>query len=123
MLELTGDKEKTPKKIDGIDFVPVLLGKKQPERPFLYREFPSYTGQQCVRIGDWKGLRRNMKPKNDSKPNLRLELYNLKTDVGETKDVATEHPEIVAQMEKLMREQHVPSKEFPFPALDKLAKK
>jgi arylsulfatase len=118
LLELLGEKQKTPKEIDGISFAPVLLGKKLPERPFLYREFPNYTGQQSIRIGDWKGVRRNLKSKE--KPDMRIELFNLKTDIAETKDVASQHPKIVAQMEKLMREQHVPSQEFPFSALDQL---
>lgn len=118
LLELVGAKDKTPKNLDGISFAPTLFGKKQPEREFLYREFPSYTGQQSIRIGDWKGIRRNMQRKNN--PNMQIELYNLATDRSETKDVAAEHPDIVAKMEKLMREQHVNSADFPFPVLDKL---
>ena len=35
----------TPKEIDGISFAKSLLGEKQPERPFLYREFSGYGGQ------------------------------------------------------------------------------
>ncbi len=121
VLELAGAKKKTPKNIDGISFAPVLFGKKLPERPFLYREFPNYGGQQSVRMGDWKGVRQKLKPKNHAAPNLQLELYDLKTDINESKDVAAAHPEIVAAMERLMRAQHTPSKDFPFPALDKLA--
>src|SRR5690606_24813390 len=55
LLELAGEKNKTPEHIDGISFAPVLFGKKMKERPFLYREFPDYGGQQAVWIGDWKG--------------------------------------------------------------------
>jgi hypothetical protein len=32
--------------------------------------------------------------------------------------VATQHPDIVAKMERIMREQHVPSKFWPIAALD-----
>lgn len=123
LVEVAGAKDSTPKDIDGISLLPTLLGQSQPERPFLYREFPSYGGQQIVRIGDWKGVRQNLKPtgKNkDNPPAMKLELYNLKDDLGETKDVAADHPDIVTQMEKLMREQHAPSAEFPLPALDRL---
>jgi arylsulfatase A len=42
----------------------------------------------------------------------------LKDDIGETADVASKHPDIVVKMDQLMREQHLPSAEFPFPALD-----
>ena len=43
-------------KFDGISFLPELLGTmKQPRHDFLYWEFPSYKGQQAVRMGDWIG--------------------------------------------------------------------
>ncbi len=119
--ELAGAKDATPKNLDGISFAPTLLGKKQEPRPFLYREFPAYGGQQCLRVGDWKAVRQNLLPKTKGKktpPNMRTELYNLKDDIAETKDVAVQHPDIVAKMEKIMREQHTPSSVFPFPALD-----
>ena len=49
---------------------------------------------------------------------MHIALYNLAADPTETKDVSADHPEIIAKMETLMREQHTPSVEFPFPALD-----
>ncbi|MFZ4765251.1 MAG: N-acetylgalactosamine-6-sulfatase, partial [Roseimicrobium sp.] len=113
--------EATPQHVDGISFAPTLLGKTQPERPFLYREFPNYGGQQCVRHGDWKGVRQRLKPtkkQGNAKPDLTIELYNIKEDMAETKNVAGAHPEVVAQIEALMQSQHLVSKDFPFPALD-----
>jgi predicted phage-related endonuclease len=58
--------------------------------------------------------------KGGAKPNLAIELYDLKEDRNETKNVAAEHPDIVAQIEKLMRDEHQKSDEFPFPVLDSL---
>jgi len=104
--------------IDGISFASTLEGKLQEKRSFLYREFPSYGGQQSVRIGPWKGIRQNLEKGDDS---LKLELYNLKNDPGESVDVADTHSDIVARIEKIMRQQHRPSKTFPFPALDQLS--
>ena len=49
---------------------------------------------------------------------MHVQLYNLKADPHETKDVSADHPEIVAQIEKLMREQHIPNENFPFAAID-----
>ena len=121
VLELIGDKEATPSGLDGISFAPTLLGHEQPERRFLYREFPAYGGQQSVRAGAWKAMRQNLKPKS-GRPVVRTELYNLADDEGETKDVAAEHPEIVARLEGIMRAQHTPSAEFPLPAIDEAAK-
>lgn len=125
LLELVGAKDAIPQGLDGISMAATLLGQAQPERPFLYREFPAYGGQQMVRVGDWKLVRRNLlttasaKAKAKDQTGPTLELYNLKTDPAETTNVATQHPDTVAKLEKIMREQHVNSAEFPFPALDK----
>ena len=121
LLELAGTSDSTPKGLDGISFAPTLLGKAQDERPFLYREFPNYGGQQCVRLGEWKGVRQNLKPrkaKGESTPNYTVELYNLKDDPAETKDVAAAHAGIVAKMEELMKNARTTSADFPLPALD-----
>jgi arylsulfatase A-like enzyme len=121
LLELVGAASATPKDVDGISFAPTLRGKKQTPRPFLYREFPSYGGQQCVRLGDWKGIRQNLQASaKNPRPQLRVELYDLSHDATETRDLSAKHPEIVTKIERAMREQHVPAKEFPFPALDRL---
>lgn len=104
--------------IDGISFVPTLLGRDQPKRPFLYREFAGYGGWQSVRMGDWKGVRHPLRPAKDAKPNLEIELYDLATDPAEERNVAAEHPDIVRDIEQLMRDQHIPSAEFPIPVLD-----
>jgi arylsulfatase A-like enzyme len=114
LLELVGAKEKTPSDIDGISFAPTLLGKKQEPRPFLYRESPGYGGQQCVRVGDWKAIRRNV---NTPKAG-EIELYDLGADPAEKTDVAAIHPEVVAQLREFMARQHVRSELFPIRALD-----
>ena len=119
LLELIGAKDATPASLDGISFAPTLLGGQQPERPFLYREFPGYGGQVALRLGDWKGVVQKLMPrgKRAAQP-WKMELYNLKDDIAESKDVAADHPDIVARIDRLMREQHTPSAEFPFKALD-----
>lgn len=128
LLELAGAPAQAPAKIDGISFAPTLLGQKQPERSFLYREIGSYGGLQCVRMGPWKGIRTGLNPRPAAKkkagkgapaaPNFHIALYDLSTDPKEEKDVSAAHPDIIAQMEKVLREQHSPSKDFPIPALD-----
>ncbi len=103
-----------PEKIDGISFVPTLLGEeKQRAHDALYWEFPSYSGQQAIRVGNWKAVRRNM-----FKGNRTLELYDLEKDIGEQHDVAKEHPEVIAELERRMKAARRPSAEFPFEALD-----
>ena len=117
LLDLIDAKPQAPKNIDGISIAPEILGKTQPDRKFLYREFTGYGGQQAVWMGDWKGIRQNMLRKNNKTP-LKVEIYNLKKDISESTDVAAENPEIVAKVRQLMKEQHTPSADFPFRPID-----
>ena len=105
---------KTPPKTDGVSLVPTLLGKgKQQKHEFLFWDFGGYGGQQAVRIGDWKGLRRNL-----HRGNTKVELYNLAVDVGEKNDVAAQNPEIIKRVEKIFKEQHQASEIFPIKLID-----
>ncbi|MCB1203220.1 MAG: sulfatase-like hydrolase/transferase, partial [Verrucomicrobiae bacterium] len=118
ILELAGFADSTPGDIDGISLASTLRGEKQDPRPFLYREFPSYGGQQAVWLGQrWKGIRTELKKKG-VKPDLTVQLYDLEEDLSESKDVATQHPDVVKQIEALMKSERVPTEAFPFPALD-----
>lgn len=82
---------------DGISILPTLLGNenKQKKHEFLYWEFHEQGGKQAIRMGNWKGVRLNIK--KDS--NAKFELYNVKDDSGEENNVAEDHPEIVNKME------------------------
>jgi arylsulfatase len=124
LLELIGAKAMIPRGLDGLSFAPTLRGKSQRARPYLYREFPAYGGQQSVRVGDWKAVRQRLKPASQpTQPAMHIELYDLRQDPAETQDVAEAHPAIVAKLERLMRAQHVPAPDFPLPALDALTAK
>ena len=117
LLAMTGLEEKTPDNIDGISIAGTLSSHRQARRPFLYREFSGYGGQQAVWMGKWKGIRQNMLRKNNANP-LKIELYDLATDIGESKNVAAENPKLVAQVRQLMNQQHTPSELFPIKPLD-----
>lgn len=109
-----------PAGIDGISFAPTLLGQtdRQKKHPFLYWEFTGYGGQQAVRMGDWKAVRQEMLRRDNPDP-LAIELYDLADDVGESQDVATDHPQVVARVRKIMEAEHVPSDLFPIGPIDK----
>lgn len=109
---------KVPDKLDGISFRPVLTGAKQRAHEFLYWEFPGYGGQQAVIAGDWKAVRQAL-----GKGVVKTELYNLATDEGEKDDVAAKHPDVLARLEKLLKDQHTPSADFPLQAIDPPVKK
>ena len=114
LLDLAGAENLIPKTADGISIAPTILGKTQEPRPFLYREFHGYGGQQSVRVGDWKLLKRQLLGTGQKPAAPTTELYNLATDPAESENVAAVHPDIVAKLQKIMDAQHTPSKEFPF---------
>lgn len=98
--ELSGTQP--PAKTDGISFVPTLLGSKLAGREQTSHEylFWSFGDEKAVRKGKWKAV-----INGKEKP---LELYNLETDIGESHDVASEHPDIVADMAHIIEEAQTP---------------
>ena len=101
--------------LDGRDISALMLGEdgaKSPHEAFYYyRE----THLDAVRSGPWK-LVFPRPGRNESgwllskggafvgellEPVEELALYNLVDDIGETKNVATDHPEVVARLEAL----------------------
>lgn len=96
--------------IDGISFLPTLVGKEQKSHPYLYWEFLERGGRQAVLMNQWKGIRLNM-AKN---PDAPIELYRLTDDIGEENNLAQEYPQIVKKMDRLMKEAHVNSEIFSF---------
>jgi arylsulfatase len=105
-----------PQNIDGISFLPTLTGQgKQKEHEFLYWEFPSYHGQQAVRMGKWKGIRDSiMHGQTD------VDLYNLEVDIREENNVADQYPEILKEIKTIMQEEHTTPEleKFRMKALD-----
>jgi arylsulfatase A-like enzyme len=102
-----------PEGIDGISMVPTLLGKsnEQLQHEYLYWEFHEQGKRQGVRMGDWKGVRQNV-AKNPDGP---IEIYNLKNDIGEERNIAVRHPGIVAKIEEYMKSARTPSEHWPLP--------
>ena len=96
--------------LDGINILPTLLGRAgQKDRQHLYWESPARQGAQAVRLGDWKGVRLGVK----RNPGANLQLFNLRHDIAESRDVAAEHPDVVARIERLMREGRTESPVWP----------
>lgn len=105
---------KAPPDLDGIDLMPSFTGVGVlAPRDTLYWESPAGGGWQAARRGPWKAVRRPTR----TQPNA-LELYDLATDPGETRDLAGERPDVAEQMRTILRQQHRPSRIFPLPGID-----
>jgi arylsulfatase A len=96
---------KTPEGLDGISIRRALLGQSQPAHEFMYWEFHERGFQQAVRMGDWKAVRLAK-----DKP---LELYDLKTDLKEERDVAAANPAVVAKVEAYLKTARTESPNWP----------
>ncbi|HET6325820.1 MAG TPA: arylsulfatase [Planctomycetaceae bacterium] len=97
-----------PPGLDSISFLPSLEASAGPqlEHEFLYWEFHERGSTQAVRLGTWKGVIRPMGSRH-------VELYDLATDLGETRDVAAAHPEIVEKIVSIAKKAHTPSQLWP----------
>jgi arylsulfatase A-like enzyme len=88
---------------DGISMAPTLLGRgEQRKHAYLYWEFYEGGGKKAVLKGNWKGIRLN----TYKKPDGPIELYDISKDLPEQKNVAAEHPGIVADMARIMQAEH-----------------
>ena len=100
-----------PENIDGISLLPTLTGEgSQSTHDYLYWEFHEKGGRVAVRKGQWKVVRYNVL----ENPDGPLELYDLSQDVGETNNIAAQHPEVVQEMDSILQSARTPSEVFVF---------
>ena len=99
LLELAGLPPMPAQHCDGVSFAPLLKGGTAvPERP-LFWHYPHYSNQGggpsgAVRLGDFKLV--------EWFEDMRVELFNLKNDLGEQHDLANELPGKTAELKKLL---------------------
>ncbi|MFO0829357.1 MAG: arylsulfatase [Phycisphaerales bacterium] len=106
--------EVAPIRSDGVSLVNAFKDPSADvERECLYFEYPGFGGQQAVRFGDIKAVRRNMHEGKGS-----IEIYDLRVDPRESNDIADRSPDLVARAKALFAKHHRDSREFPFPAID-----
>ncbi|MHC4621016.1 MAG: arylsulfatase [Planctomycetota bacterium] len=96
-----------PEDIDGLSMLPALLGRPQKSHDYLYWDYGHVrkTFKQAVRVGNWKGVRIGA--------HTPVELYNLKKDAGETRNIASKHPQIVSKIEQIMRTAPASCDDYP----------
>lgn len=99
--------EPTDEKIDGISYLPTLLGKgeSQKKHEYLYWEFNERQGPiQAIRKDNWKAVKYLKK---------EMELYDLNNDIGEENNIASTNPKIVAEMTQLLIDARTENPNFP----------
>jgi len=108
IVAITGGAEPT-QSLDGHNLAPLLRGETDasPTEAFFY--IGGRNTIEAVRVGDWKlhiehkwrkvvtqGM--DGQPGKQAWPTLPLSLFNLKDDIGESNNLADQHPEIVAKL-------------------------
>jgi arylsulfatase A-like enzyme len=101
MLEMAGLPLKPQQHMDGESMVPLLKGTGELRRKAIYWHYPHYSNQGgkpggAVRVGDFKLI--------ESYEDSRVELYNLRADLGEQHDLAAKMPEKAAELRQMLHE-------------------
>lgn len=97
ILDLLGLEKKSGQLIDGVSLAPVLTGSGAVRREAFFNYFPFRPNEGGVTVvsGDHKLIRW-------FGPGVPRELYDLKQDIGETKNLADAMPEKVAELDRLI---------------------
>jgi len=104
LARLAGTKAPEDRIIDGKDIWPLMVGKrgaKSPHEAFYYYRMDQL---QAVRSGKWKLHLPYETGKKNQRTRAPLKLYDLEADIGETTNVAEEHPELVERLTALAEE-------------------
>lgn len=94
-----------PAGIDGISILPALLGKTQKQHDYFYWEFHEGGFNQAIRFGDMKAIRFG--------PQGPIELYDLKNDIGEAKNLASAKPDLIAKAKQIFASARTDNPDFP----------
>mgnify|MGYP002868284664 CR=1 FL=1 len=104
LARLAGSTEAVPHDTNGMDISPLFYGKDidTDSRP-LYWEFPGK--QRALRLNGWKAV--------TVKKGAPLELYRIQEDPTESNNLASQYPDKVKEMDKLMQKMRTPSPNYP----------
>jgi uncharacterized sulfatase len=112
LLELAGAAAPQGQPLDGVSLAPLLRGGSLPARP-LFWHLPLYdlrwgaTPCAVVRDGDWKLIDffgDSFDAGGRYRPGARVELYNLRADVGEAADLSGQEPGRARAMQSRLRQ-------------------
>lgn len=105
-LEIAGIRPPADLRLDGLSFVSLLCGLAAPARRDLFWHFPHYhpAGLEpsgAVRSGDWKLI--EFYERSLTGTGRPPELYDLRSDPGESRNLATIQPEKAAELAETLR--------------------
>jgi len=105
LAALNGQKLTRDEAPDSFNVLSALLGKAPMGRDHLVE----HAGVLSLIKGDWKYIEPGMGPRMNRNVNIELgndrepQLYNLRSDIGERHNVASEHPELVRELAALLK--------------------
>jgi arylsulfatase A-like enzyme len=104
LLQAAGLPQKPEQHVDGVSLVPLLNGtSKTIGRKAIYWHYPHYGNQggrpgSCLRAGNYKLI--------ETFEDNAVELYNLRDDIGEKKDLSASMPEKADELRKMLHSWH-----------------
>jgi arylsulfatase A-like enzyme len=103
ILEMAGVPLPNGNPVDGESLLPLLQGGPGPTRDAIYWHFPAYLQSDGSVEGPWRTTPVGAIRKRDWKlieffEDGRLELYDLRDDIGEERNLAEERPEKVTEL-------------------------
>ena len=108
ILEIVGAKQPPGYILDGDSLVPVLKGTKALPPRSIFWHFPAYLEPDSGRRGPWKTTPCSAVRQGDWKlieffEDGHLELYNLRSDIGETRNLAKTMPDKAEELRRVLR--------------------
>ncbi|MDO8541573.1 MAG: arylsulfatase [Opitutaceae bacterium] len=105
VAELTGATLPRGYRPDGYSLLSFLRGGPAPKRDYFYWELHEVGSIQAVRFGNWKAVRNG--------PSRPIEIYDLKGDPSESRNLAATRPDLVAYAESAMKAARVDDPNWP----------
>jgi len=107
IVEMTGVKEPSKTAVDGVSLVPLLKGTAKLDRDNLFWHYPHYQHYQfggatpygAIRKGDFKLI--------ECFDDMRVELYNLREDIGEQNNLVEQMPNKVNELRQRLHQWRV----------------
>lgn len=102
ILEMIGVPARPTQHRDGVSLAGLVKGEKQLNREAIYWHFPHYSnhGMQspgaAIRLGDFKLL--------EYYENNTVQLFNLRDDLSEQRDLSKEKPELTQKLTAMLRD-------------------